>query len=134
MQTIYVYIITLILLPIIDLAWVGGLAKNYYKNQLGPLLATNTIWWAVVLLYLLYVAGLVYFVVAPAVAHHALSRAIFGGIFFGLVVYGTYDLTNLSIVANWPLGLSFVDMAWGAFAGMLASTLAYLIATGVFGL
>jgi uncharacterized membrane protein len=134
MQTIYIYLITLIILPIIDLAWVGGIAKNYYKQHLGGLLATNTTWWAIAALYIVYVAGLVYFVVAPAIGQHNVLKALLGGLFFGLVVYGTYDLTNLALIANWPLGVSAVDILWGAFAGGLASTLAYLVASTVFGL
>ncbi|MFM2330505.1 MAG: hypothetical protein RLZZ26_12 [Candidatus Parcubacteria bacterium] len=134
MQTIYLYLITLPILIVLDLAWVGGIAKNYYKGQLGAMLTDSPVWWAIGLFYLLYVAGLVYFVIVPAVGAHSLSRALLGGAFFGLIAYGTYDLTNLGLTANWPVLMSFVDMAWGAFAGGAVSALVYLIATGVFGL
>jgi uncharacterized membrane protein len=134
MQTIYLYLITFPILVLIDLAWVGGIAKNYYKGQLGAMLTSSPVWWAIVLFYLMYVAGLVYFVIAPGVGQHALMRTVFSGAFFGLIAYGTYDLTNLALTANWPVLMSFVDMAWGAFAGGLVSLLAYLIATSVFAL
>jgi uncharacterized membrane protein len=134
MQTIYLYFITLPILVIFDLTWVGGVAKNYYKSQFGSLLLNTPVWWAIIVWYLLYGAGLVYFVIVPAIGSHSIMRAALGGAFFGLVAYGTYDLINIGLTANWPVAVSLVDMAWGTFLGAAASTLAFLIATGVFGL
>ena len=41
-------------------------------------------------------------------------RALGVGAFFGLVAYGTYDLTNLATLRNWPLPMVIVDLVWGA--------------------
>jgi uncharacterized membrane protein len=127
------YFITLPLLLVIDLGWVAGVANSYYKSQLGPLLSGTPVWWAAALFYVLYVAGLVFFAIAPAVEARSLLRAVLLGAFFGLVAYGTYDLTNLATTSGWPTTMSFVDMAWGTVAGGGVSALVYLIATRVFG-
>ncbi len=122
------FLITLPVLAVIDLAWIVGVARSFYKSQLGSLLASHTVWWAAVVFYLLYVAGLVFFVIEPAVGKHSLAFAFFAGGFFGLIAYGTYDLTNLATTAAWPLTMSLVDMAWGTFAGAVISSAVYLVA------
>jgi len=134
MQTIYIYLTTLPVIVVFDLCWVAGVARNYYKSQFGSLLLNAPVWWAIIIWYLLYAAGLVYFVIVPAIGSHSIMRAALGGAFFGLVAYGTYDLINIGLTAGWPVAVSLLDMAWGAFLGAAASTLTYLIATSVFGL
>lgn len=128
MQFTYLYLVTLPLLAIIDLAFIGGVAKPFYKSQLGTLLSANPVWWAVVAFYLLYVAGLVFFAIQPAVEARSLVRAVVLGGFFALVAYGTYDLTNQATLTGWPILMTFVDMAWGTFAGASISGIVYLIA------
>ena len=132
MTYFWLYLITLPTLAVIDLIWIIGVAQSFYKAQLGSLLATNTVWWAAVLFYLMYVAGLIFFVIQPAIEKHSLSYAILAGAFFGLVAYGTYDLTNLATTTGWPLTMSLVDMAWGAIAGGAISGAVFYLATAVF--
>ena len=134
MTFFWLYLITLPTLAVIDLAWIVGVAQSFYKTQLGTLLATNTVWWAAVLFYLIYVAGLVFFVIQPAIEKKSLSYAILAGAFFGLIAYGTYDLTNLATTTNWPLTMSLVDMAWGTIAGGAISGAVFYLATAVFSL
>jgi uncharacterized membrane protein len=86
------------------------------------LLAENPNWAAAGVFYLLYVAGLVFFVVEPALrAGSAPGRAALGGAFFGLVAYATYDLTNLATLDRWPLLLTAIDLAWGSLLGALTT-------------
>ncbi len=134
MAPLWLYFISLPILALLDLGWIAGIARTYYKAQLGGLLSADPVWAAVVGFYVLYTAGLVYFVIMPAVSSHSLSRAILGGLFFGLVAYGTYDLTNLATTAGWPATMSFVDMVWGAFAGGLTSGVVYYVAVSLLGL
>lgn len=134
MTFFWLYLITLPTLAVIDLVWIVGVAQSFYKAQLGSLLATNTVWWAAAVFYLMYVAGLIFFVIQPAVEKQSLAYAIFAGAFFGLIAYGTYDLTNLATTANWPLTMTLVDMAWGTIAGGAISGVVFYLATAVFGL
>jgi uncharacterized membrane protein len=64
--------------------------------------------------YLLYVAGVLILVVLPSLDAPA-TRAVLLGAVFGLVAYATYDLTNLATLMRWPLNVTLIDLAWGAF-------------------
>jgi uncharacterized membrane protein len=129
MKILYIYLATLIVLGILDFSWIGLIAKNFYKTQYGALLSSHPVLWAAVAFYLLYAAGLTYFVILPALAGGSILRAALIGLFFGLIAYGTYDLTNQSLIPGYPVILTVVDMAWGAIAGGLVSTVVYLLAS-----
>lgn len=83
-------------------------------------------WWAAILFYALYVGALSYFVVTPHLSDSVL-RIFLNGAFLGLVAYATYDLTNQAVVKNWPLVVTVVDLAWGAFLSGAVSVIAVMI-------
>jgi len=121
-DTLKHYFITLICFLILDAIWLGLIAQPFYQAQIGFLLAKNPNWLAAGAFYLLYVAGLVLFVVGPALrAGTPPVRAALRGAFFGLVAYATYDLTNLATIDRWPIAVTAVDMAWGAASGALTT-------------
>lgn len=120
-----------IALPIffaLDLVWIGVVAKNFYRNQIGFLMRSDVNWAAAILFYLLFIVGLVVFVIAPAVEKGSWMHALLFGALFGIVTYATYDLTNLALTKDWPLLVTIVDLAWGAVLAASISTLTYLIA------
>jgi uncharacterized membrane protein len=128
---IKLYAIALPVFFAIDMLWLGLVAKNFYKSQIGTLMRTDVNWTAGIIFYLLFVVGLVLFVVMPAVEKGAWAEALLMGAFFGFITYATYDLTNLSTLKDWPLLVSIVDMAWGTTLGALVSTITFFIATKV---
>ena len=83
--------------------WLGVVARGFYRRQLGGLLADQVNWAAAIVFYLLYIAGIVFFVTLPAARAGSLARALATGAFFGLVAYATYDLTNLATLKGWPV-------------------------------
>jgi uncharacterized membrane protein len=85
-------------------------------------------WLAAIIFYLLFIVGLVIFVIAPAVEKNSWTHALLFGALFGLITYATYDLTNLATVKNWPLLVTVVDLGWGAFLAGAVSTITYGIA------
>ena len=89
-----IYLISLAGFLAIDFVWLAFVARGFYRKQLGFLLADQPNWWAAVGFYLLFVAGMVVFVVAPSLQAGSLRKAFLLGGFFGLVTYATYDLTN----------------------------------------
>ena len=107
------YLLTLVILLALDALWLGVIAPPFYRSQIGFLMAASPNWGAAGAFYLLFVAGLVVFVVAPGLEAGAPGRAAWRGALFGLVAYATYDLTNLATLDRWPLLLTVVDMAWG---------------------
>ncbi|MGA7697545.1 MAG: DUF2177 family protein, partial [Candidatus Sulfotelmatobacter sp.] len=108
--------------------WLGVAAKNFYTKQIGFLMTPKVNWVAAILFYLLFLAGLVVFVIAPAVEKASLMRALMFGALFGLITYATYDLTNLATLKDWPLALTVVDLIWGTILAGSVSVGTYLIA------
>ncbi len=127
------YLVTIPVFFAIDLLWLGVLAGGFYRSQLGFILSPQVNWVAAIAFYLLYIAGILIFAVRPAI--HANSRqqaAIFGAL-FGLFTYGTYDLTNLATIENWPLAVVVVDMVWGMCLCALVSILSFAAARWMIG-
>lgn len=125
------YFIALPIFLVMDMIWLGVAAKNFYSKQIGFLMKTNVNWLAAVLFYLLFIAGLVVFVIAPAVEKGSWVRALGFGALFGLITYATYDLTNLATLKDWPLALTVVDLSWGAVLAASVSAATCLIAARI---
>jgi len=125
---IKLYAIALPVFFAIDMVWLGWVAKNFYKNQIGFLMTSNINWVAAILFYLLFIVGLVIFVIVSAVNKSSWISALLLGALFGFISYATYDLTNLATIKDWPLLITIVDLTWGATLGALVSTITYFIA------
>lgn len=112
----------------IDMFWLGIVAKDFYRAQIGALMKSDVNWVAAVVFYLIFITGLVVFVIAPALEKGSWIHALAFGALFGFVCYATYDLTNLAVAKDWPLLVTIVDMAWGAILAASVSTITYFIA------
>ena len=121
------FLIAAALMALLDLLWLGVVANSFYERVLGDMLAVQKTGWAAGLFYVIYVAGLVYLVIGPAVADGSLVRAVVGGAVLGLVAYATWNLTNLAVLSGFPAKVVPVDMAWGTFLTAAVSTGTYLI-------
>jgi uncharacterized membrane protein len=125
---IKLYLIALPVFFAIDMIWLGLVAKTFYREQIGFLMKSDINWAAAIIFYLLFIAGLVLFVIVPAYEKGSWSHALSYGAIFGLITYATYDLTNLATLKDWPLTVTIVDLCWGAVLAGSVSTIAYLIA------
>ena len=124
------YLAIVATMMVLDLVWIGGVARPLYNRGIGHLMAEQPNFVAAAAFYLLYAAGLMAFVVLPRAAGDWPMAAAWGAL-FGFMAYMTYDLTNLATLRDWPLGLSFIDTAWGCFATGLAATAGKLVADRV---
>ena len=106
---------------VLDWIWLGTVAKTFYRSQIGKLLLEKPNMTAAVLFYLIYVVGVVVFVISPALEKGSLSYALTRGALFGFVAYATYDLTNLATMKGFTTKVVVVDLAWGA---LLTATVA----------
>lgn len=113
------------------MVWLGVAAKNFYAKHVGFLMKANVNWAAAILFYLLFAAGLVVFVVAPAIEKGSWVRALLFGALFGLITYATYDLTNLATLKDWPLVVTVVDLIWGTTLAASVSVATYSIAAKI---
>lgn len=121
------YAVTFTIFTVIELIWLLLIAKNLYEKELGYIMKEKPNLIAAVVFMLIFVAGLVFFVVNPALAKENWAYALFAGIFYGLVTYATYTLTNLSNLDSWPIKVSIIDLIWGLILGGSVSTISFLI-------
>jgi len=126
-QSLILYLITFAVFFAIDMVWLGLVAKGFYRRHLGPLLSPKVNWTAAILFYLLFIFGLLVFIVRPAVLAGAPARAFLLGALLGLIAYATYDLTNLATLKDWPLLVTVIDLVWGIVLGGTVSGLAALL-------
>ncbi len=122
------YLIALPVFFLIDLIWLGLVAKNFYKTQIGFLMKPDINWAAAIVFYLVFITGLTIFVIMPAIERESWTHALLFGVLFGCVTYATYDLTNLATLKDWPFLVTVVDLAWGTALGALVSVITYFIA------
>ena len=122
-RTAIVYAVTLPIFFAIDLVWLGVVAKNFYGPRIGHLLSAQVNWTAAILFYLVFITGIVFFAVRPALEVHSAVRALTHGALFGFVAYATYDLTNQATMRDWPAIVTVVDLVWGS---VLSGSVAYL--------
>jgi uncharacterized membrane protein len=125
------FLIALAAFTAIDMAWLVLVAKNFYSKQIGFLMKPEINWTAAIIFYLLFIAGLVTFVISPAVLKHSWVNALLFGALFGLITYATYDLTNLATMKDWPILVTIVDLAWGMVLSASVSLVTYLIYTKI---
>lgn len=128
MDSIKLYFLTFFVFFLVDIVWLGVISKNLYSKYLGHLMAPNVNWAAAFVFYLLFIGGLVFFVIDPALAKGSLQYAILAGGFFGLIAYGTYDLTNLATIKDWPALITVVDLVWGTFLNAATAGITYIVA------
>jgi uncharacterized membrane protein len=98
---------------VIDMVWLGLVASAFYRKYLGFLMAPSPNWLVATVFYLLFVVGILVLVVLPGLKANSLKTILLRAALFGLITYGTYDLTNLATLKDWPALLSIVDMLWG---------------------
>jgi len=128
---IKLFFIALAVFFAIDMVWLVLIAKKFYREQIGFLMKPDINWVAAIVFYLLFIAGLVIFVISPAIQKHSWTHAILFGALFGLISYATYDLTNLATIKGWPVLVTLVDLAWGMVLSASVSLLTYLIFTRI---
>lgn len=121
------YIVSLLVFSSIDFIWLGFIAKNLYREQIGFLMKSEISWVPALLFYCIYLFGLVLFSIQPALKAQSWQLALLYGAVFGLVCYATYDLTNLATLKGWPVKIVIYDLAWGAFISATTSLIVFWI-------
>jgi uncharacterized membrane protein len=124
MKLITLFLVTIISVFVLDMIWLGVIAKNIYAQNIGMLLrksgeAMTPIWWAAIVVYICISVGILFFVLPKAQGDYFLAFS--GGAVLGLVTYGIYDFTNYSILANWPWKITVIDFIWGMLLCGLSS-------------
>jgi uncharacterized membrane protein len=121
------YVSTAIVFLGIDALWLGKVATTYYRGWIGNMMLDQPNFAAAAIFYLVYVAGVVYFAVMPALNGGGWTQAAIAGAILGFIAYGTYDMTNLATLKNWPIIMTVVDMSWGTILTSFAAVMGFFI-------
>lgn len=122
-----IYGIALGIFLLVDMIWLLKIANNFYKHQLKSRWNKNPNKTVALIFYALFVIGLVYFAIYPSLVNEDFHQVVYNGALYGFFTYITYDLTNLSILKNWPKKMTLVDILWGTVLSLVVSTSTYLI-------
>lgn len=128
LQKILLYLGTFGVFLVIDFIWLTFVAKDLYKENIGHLMAANPNLIAALLFYLLYIGGVLYLAVLPAIQTGDIKEAIFRGAVFGFLAYATYDLTNLATLKDWPVKITIIDLIWGTSLSTTVAVAGFYIA------
>jgi uncharacterized membrane protein len=120
-RTLPAYAAVALSLLMLDLIWLGLLARPMYAAGIGHLMADQPNWVAAGLFYAVYALGLLRFTVLPFDAEAGWREPLLTAAAFGFFAYATYDLSNLATLKDWPWSVAITDMAWGSLASALAA-------------
>ena len=121
-------IISALIFLIIDVIWLSFSVKSFYRPNIGHLLLETPVMWAAILFYLIYVIGLAVVIIEPSLDYQNTQKFLIKAFMFGLVAYGTYNLTNMATIKGWSPKVVFVDMIWGGSLTTFSSYFGILVA------
>jgi len=128
LKWIIAYVATGLSFAAVDFVWLSTMTDRLYRPVIGPIMAAKPDMGAAVLFYLIYIGGIVFLAVQPALREGSWTRAALNGAVLGFVAYATYDLTNQATLAVWQWKLTIIDLIWGTFLTTAAATGGYLAA------
>ena len=131
LQFTYLYLLTVPVFFLIDMLWLGVVAKDFYQVKWASFLGPVN-WTAAIIFYLIFIVGIIIFAVAPALESNSLTKALVLGALFGFFTYATYDFTNLATLKDWPILVVVVDVIWGAVLSGSVAVASYLIGKSLF--
>lgn len=96
-----------------------SIIKTYFAKQIqliqGSRMEINYV--GAIICYMFLVFGLNYFILSA-------NRSVFDAFLLGIVIYGTFDFTNMALFKKWTLTTSIIDTLWG---GTLFALSTYII-------
>jgi len=125
---LFLYLLTIPVFFLIDIFWIGFVADKMYWKHLGHLRSETVNWPAAIAFYTIFIAGILFFAVRPAIESGQWQTAVLFGALFGFFTYATYDLTNMATLKNWPLIVTMADILWGIFLCASVATASFFIA------
>ena len=126
--TIIAYLTSLVPMLMIDFVWLITMSKRFYSVHIGHLMSGSPKLLPAAIFYLIYALGVAVFIIVPAIHNQSsIGKVFLLGLLFGLVAYGTYDLTNQATLKNWPTIVTLVDLAWGAFVTGIVSIISFYL-------
>jgi uncharacterized membrane protein len=126
-KILLVYLLSFGVFLAIDSVWLVKVSPKLYKDNIGHLMSDKPQLWAALLFYVIFMAGLLTFVVIPALNDKSIAHAAIYGAIFGLVTYATFDLTSQAVFKGWPIKITILDLLWGTSLTAIVSVIVYWI-------
>ena len=125
MSYIKLFIVSMLVFFVLDMVWIGYIAKGMYFKSYDHWLRLENgrllpIWWATIIIYALFAFATLIFVVP--LSKNLLSHAFLYGAALGFVIYGVYDFTCVAIFKDWPVRMAFIDWLWGTSLCAISAT------------
>ncbi len=105
----------------LEVIWFKLVMGSLFRRELGDSVLESPRIVAAVIFYILYSIGIAVFVIFPSQSS-SWERTLLLGALFGLIAYGTYDLTNMATLKIWTWKVAGLDILWGAFATAVSAT------------
>ncbi len=131
-NSLKVFFLLIPVVVVIDYLWLARIMGNFYLSRLSSVVrmknaSLDPILWAAMMVYICIPAGIVLFVLPHIDPENIRSSSLFWGFVFGIVLYGTYDMTNHSLLRVWPVSIVIVDILWGGILCAISSWIASLL-------
>ena len=111
-----------------DATWLSQMGPRLYMRYLGDMLTATPSLVPAVLFYLIYLFGVVYFCVAPALKTGRWIKVLQNGVVLALCAYATYDLTNQATMRIWSTRVTVFDLVWGVIVTVTSASAGFFIA------
>lgn len=128
MKLVWLYLISFGVFLAVDAVWLATMSSRFYQPRLGAFMAERPNLAVALVFYVVYVAGVLVLAVMPGVDAGSVGKTALYGALLGLVAYGTYDITNLSTLRDWPVIVTVVDLIWGTALTAIVATAGYYTA------
>ena len=120
------FLVVAVAFALIDAVWLK-LMNPFYRSHIGELLADKPHLGYAVAFYVIYIAGIVFFALRPALDGGGWLAAVGSGAALGAFASATDGLPHAAPRKNWPMQLIGVDMLWGAVLTGLATLAGWLV-------
>lgn len=128
MEILIACIVTAVVFLGLDAIWLKTFIGPFFRDRIGHLMREDPLLGVAGGFYLVYALGIVYFAVMPALAAESVSTALFNGAFLGLLGYGTYEATSMSIMKDWQWPMLIVDIVWGVAVSAVSAAAGFYAA------
>jgi len=128
MKIVYLYLMATVIFFALDMLWLGLIAKNLYQKKLAFVISPDVNWTPAIIFYLIYIGGILFFAILPALHTGQWQTAAIHGALLGGLCYATYDLTNMATIKGWPLIVTIADIIWGMIVTGITAFASYLLA------
>ncbi len=128
------FLISLVSFIVLDFLWLGFVVKKFNTEQLKDLGRfkdgdIQVLYTPAFIVYVLMAVGITFFVLPKLTDDSSWLSVFLGGALMGLIVYGVYDMTNLSIIKDYPIPFALADIAWGTFVFGVVTAIAWKLSS-----